>query len=71
MNYPFRGRSSQLLFGAMYEDPAIELEAFPPQSRVFSIASAGCTARALAAAGHDVTVGSVEVRRTGGSCSTN
>ena len=39
----------------MYEDPAIELEAFAPFSRVFCIAAAGCTARALSAAGHDVT----------------
>jgi S-adenosylmethionine:diacylglycerol 3-amino-3-carboxypropyl transferase len=39
----------------MYEDSGIELRAFKPQSRVFCIASAGCTARALAAAGHDVT----------------
>lgn len=43
------------MFGAMYEDPAIEIAAFPPFSRVFCIASAGCTARALSAAGHDVT----------------
>lgn len=39
----------------MHEDPAIELNAFAPFSRVFCIASAGCTARALSAAGHDVT----------------
>lgn len=39
----------------MHEDPAIEIEFFAPFSRVFCIASAGCTARALAAAGHDVT----------------
>jgi S-adenosylmethionine:diacylglycerol 3-amino-3-carboxypropyl transferase len=39
----------------MYEDASIELEAFAPGSRVFCIASAGCTARALAAAGHEVT----------------
>jgi len=39
----------------MYEDSGIELRAFKPQSRVFCIASAGCTARALAAAGHEVT----------------
>src|SRR5258708_17984571 len=51
----FRGRTRQLLFGAMYEDPAMELEAFAPRSRVFCIAAAGCTARALSAAGHDVT----------------
>lgn len=51
----FRGRTPQLLFGTMYEDAAIELEAFVPCSRVFCIASAGCTARALQAAGFDVT----------------
>src|ERR1700722_8158178 len=59
----FRGRSPQLLFGAMYEDPAIELEAFPPRSRVFCIASAGCTARALSAAGHDVTAVDINPRQ--------
>lgn len=51
----FCGRARELLFGAMYEDPAIELEAFAPSSRVFTIAAAGCNARALSAAGHDVT----------------
>ena len=50
-----RGGEPELLFGQMYEDAAIELEAFPPHSRVFAIASAGCTARALADAGHRVT----------------
>jgi S-adenosylmethionine:diacylglycerol 3-amino-3-carboxypropyl transferase len=39
----------------MYEDAAIEIEAFAPSRRVFCIASAGCTARALAAVGHNVT----------------
>jgi S-adenosylmethionine:diacylglycerol 3-amino-3-carboxypropyl transferase len=39
----------------MYEDSGIELRAFRPRSRVFCIASAGCTARALAAAEHEVT----------------
>lgn len=38
----------QVLFGRMYEDTAIELSALPPGSRVFCIASAGCTAMALA-----------------------
>ena len=38
----------QVLFGRMYEDPAIELDAFRPGSRVFCIASAGCTAMKLA-----------------------
>jgi SAM-dependent methyltransferase len=52
---PFRGRREGLLFGQMYEDSRIELRAFSPRSRVFCIASAGCTARALAAAGHCVT----------------
>jgi len=37
-----------LLFGRMYEDASIELEAFRPGGRVFCIASAGCTALALA-----------------------
>ena len=32
----------------MYEDAAVEDRAFPPGSRVFCIASAGCTARELA-----------------------
>jgi S-adenosylmethionine:diacylglycerol 3-amino-3-carboxypropyl transferase len=44
-----------LLFGRMYEDWRIEAEAFPPGSDVFCIASAGCTALALAARGHTVT----------------
>jgi S-adenosylmethionine:diacylglycerol 3-amino-3-carboxypropyl transferase len=51
----FSGRAPELLFGAMCEDAAIELEAFAPFTRVFCIAAAGCTARALRAAGHDVT----------------
>jgi hypothetical protein len=38
----------QALFGRMYEDPSIELEAFRPGSRVLCIASAGCTAMKLA-----------------------
>ena len=38
----------QVLFGRMYEDPSIELGAFRPGSRVFCIASAGCTAMKLA-----------------------
>ena len=52
---PFRARPLGLFFGQTYEDPAIELEAFAPRSRVFSIAGAGSTARVLAAAGHCVT----------------
>ncbi len=51
----FRGGSKRLLFGETYEDSAIELQAFPPGSRVFCIASSGATARDLAAAGHRVT----------------
>jgi len=38
----------QVLFGRMYEDPSIELDAFRPGSRVLCIASAGCTAMKLA-----------------------
>jgi Protein of unknown function (DUF3419) len=37
----------RVLFGRMYEDAAIEREAFRPGGRVFCIASAGCTALAL------------------------
>jgi S-adenosylmethionine:diacylglycerol 3-amino-3-carboxypropyl transferase len=39
----------------MYEDWRIEVEAFPAGSSVFCIASAGCTALALASRGHAVT----------------
>lgn len=52
---PFRVQAHRLLFGQTYEDCGIELRAFRPQSRVFAIAGAGYTARALAAAGHRVT----------------
>jgi len=52
---PFRAQRNGLIFGQMYEDSRIELRAFKSQSRVFCIASAGCTARALAAGGHHVT----------------
>jgi len=45
---------SKVLFGRMYEDAAIECNAFRRGSRVFCIASAGCTAMQLAAADHDV-----------------
>ena len=51
----FNSGCSRVLFGSMFEDPSIEIQAFAPGSRVFCIASAGCTARALAAAGHRVT----------------
>lgn len=43
-----RGRGKQILFGRMYEDAAIEVAAFAPGTRVFCIASAGCTAMRLA-----------------------
>jgi S-adenosylmethionine:diacylglycerol 3-amino-3-carboxypropyl transferase len=43
-----RGRAKKILFGRMYEDAAIELAAFAPGTRVFCIASAGCTAMRLA-----------------------
>ena len=43
----------QVLFGRMYEDASIELDAFRTGSRVFCIASAGCTAMKLAPH-HDV-----------------
>jgi SAM-dependent methyltransferase len=50
------GRGSpKLLFGWTHEDAAIELQAFAGLRRIFCIASAGCTAMALAAGGHDVT----------------
>jgi len=44
----------RLLFGHMYEDPAVERRIFPKGSRVFCIASAGCTAIALSE-DYDVT----------------
>ena len=43
-----RPRTSKVLFGRMYEDASIELNAFKPGGRVFCIASAGCTAMKLA-----------------------
>lgn len=39
-----RRASSELLFGRMYEDSAIERRAFRPRGRVLCVASAGCTA---------------------------
>ena len=48
-----RSGEGQILFGRMYEDHAIESGAFRAGTRVFCIASAGCTAMALAGA-HDV-----------------
>ena len=38
----------QVLFGRMYEDASVELEAFRSKGRVMCIASAGCTAMKLA-----------------------
>jgi S-adenosylmethionine:diacylglycerol 3-amino-3-carboxypropyl transferase len=38
----------QVLFGRMYEDATIELDAFRGRRRIFCIASAGCTAMTLA-----------------------
>lgn len=43
-----RGGKRKVLFGRMYEDTAIELSTFRPGGRVMCIASAGCTAMALA-----------------------
>ena len=50
------GRSDhpRLLFGQMYEDSSIEMNVFAGKRRIFCIASAGCTAIALAGAGHQV-----------------
>lgn len=44
-----RSGPEKLLFGRMYEDVEIELEAFQSAGRIFCIASAGCTAMALSA----------------------
>ena len=49
-----RSGPRKILFGRMYEDVAIERAAFAGQRRVFCIASAGCTAMALAQDGHEV-----------------
>jgi len=45
----------ELLFGRMHEDWTVEARLFPAPSRVFCIASAGCTALALGRLGHEVT----------------
>lgn len=56
-----RGRLDQrvgpalVLFGRMYEDAAIEQALFPPGAEVCCVASGGCTALALCAAGYAVT----------------
>jgi S-adenosylmethionine:diacylglycerol 3-amino-3-carboxypropyl transferase len=43
-----RRGTGKVLFGRMYEDTAIETRAFAQAQRIFCIASAGCTAIALA-----------------------
>jgi S-adenosylmethionine:diacylglycerol 3-amino-3-carboxypropyl transferase len=53
-------RGSHVLFGQMYEDAGIEMRAFAGRTRVFCIASAGCTAMALSA-NHEVTA--VDINR--------
>ena len=62
---PFRLRPRGPIFGQTYEDSAIELRVFKAQSRVFAIAGAGCTARALAVAGHFVTAVDINARQLG------
>jgi S-adenosylmethionine:diacylglycerol 3-amino-3-carboxypropyl transferase len=54
------GRGSRILFGQMYEDVGIEMQAFRPGSRVFCIASGGCSAIAMSAV-HQVTA--VDINR--------
>jgi S-adenosylmethionine:diacylglycerol 3-amino-3-carboxypropyl transferase len=63
MQYTYDWPTAPLLFGRSYEDAAIELAAFRPQSRVFAIAESGETARALAAAGHHVTAVDINPRQ--------
>lgn len=71
-----RDRASQILFGRMYEDPAIESSVFAPGARVFCIASAGCTALALAGTREVVAVDingvqlDYAARRVGGAAPT-
>lgn len=60
---PLRAHSKRIIFGQNYEDSDIELRAFRRNSRVFSIAGAGSTARALAAAGHRVTAVDIDPRQ--------
>ncbi|HRX87570.1 MAG TPA: DUF3419 family protein [Phycisphaerae bacterium] len=47
--------AARLIFGHMFEDPAIEAQVFDARARVFAIASAGCIALALARRGCAVT----------------
>jgi S-adenosylmethionine:diacylglycerol 3-amino-3-carboxypropyl transferase len=58
-----RQRHAQLLFGQMWEDAAIECELFSPCENVFTIASAGCTALALARHGCRVTACDINPRQ--------
>ena len=53
-----RGRRKKVLFGRMHEDVSIEIGAFPPEGRVFCIASAGCTPIALSAR-HEVVAADI------------
>jgi S-adenosylmethionine:diacylglycerol 3-amino-3-carboxypropyl transferase len=52
-HFDSRSGPSRLLFGQMHEDSAIERRAFPAGGRILCVASAGCTAMALAP-DHDV-----------------
>src|SRR5262245_25018997 len=63
MPYTYDWPTAPLLFGSSYEDAAIELRAFRPNSRVFAIAASGETARELAAAGHRVTAVDINPRQ--------
>lgn len=58
-------RDAGLMFSRMFEDWSLEARVFPPGGKVFSIASAGCTAIALAARGHDVTAVDVNPAQVG------
>jgi S-adenosylmethionine:diacylglycerol 3-amino-3-carboxypropyl transferase len=59
-----RWASGRLNFGRMFEDAEIELGLFDPGARVFCVASAGCTAFALAEHGCDVTAVDVNPAQT-------
>ena len=59
-----RWASGRLNFGRMFEDAEIELGVFAPGARVFCVASAGCTAFALAEHGCDVTAVDVNPAQT-------
>jgi hypothetical protein len=49
------GRRARVLFGAMYEDPSIDLQAVEGRANVLCICSAADTAKFLANNGHNVT----------------